>query len=83
MAEGLPTGANRNFKKHWTVYLSRHEAHHTSGFLVRFKRRSPSEWDSVLVEAGTCKDPREAATLMTQAKKVFDKARVRDSGRIR
>jgi hypothetical protein len=70
---------SRSFKKHWTVDLSRHEARHTSGFLVRFKPRSPGEWSSVLVDAGTCTDNFEAATLMTQAKKVFDKARGRVS----
>jgi hypothetical protein len=68
---------NRNFKKHWTVDLSRQEARHTCGFLVRFKPRSPGEWNSVLVDAGTCKDNFTAATLMAQAKKVFNKARER------
>jgi len=70
---------NRNFKKHWTVDLHRQEARHTSGFLVRFRPRSPGEWNSVLVDAGTCRESVEAATLMTQAKKVFDKARARSS----
>lgn len=70
---------SRSFKKYWSVDLSRQEARHTSGFLVRFKPRSSGEWNSVLVDAGTCTDNFEAATLMTQAKKVFDKARARSS----